>query len=200
MDENKSLELIRRQALEARDDTYYDKLYALKLFIAGDMLSVREMLRGTANSYATDRDLGDYPDVDPPLGEQGVQNHSLVSSRINVQATVYGDPEFHFVVDDPLANEVNQHYLRHLWEMQDWGSVFLEIGMDVEAVGIGFAEIGASDGTVVMQRRDPMDMLWDPYNRSPGQWEWFFSRQRLSISEAMEKYGLTKEDAENIAK
>lgn len=184
-----SKEQIQGLARQARDDGYYDKIYSLYLFNAGEMEQLKEVLTGSGSSFSKDLDLGDYPEIDPPIYMQGVQNHALLNSRINVQGLVYALPEITLNTPNPTIREIQKQFLLKRWEEGLWPYCFYEMGMEVEAGGISFAEIGINeDGRVDVQHRSVLDVLWDRTNKTPSQWRYFFTRNRMDLLEAQQKY------------
>lgn len=199
----KDIAKIRERALSARDDSYYDKMYALTRWFAGDdtlMLGTEAMSFGGVGGHGT-QDLPDYPYIDLPLGLPGVHNHGLVNSRINIQSVVYSDAEIVYSVQNPIIRETNAAFIKKRWDQGDWGSVFLECGMEVEATGLGIVEIGIKEGRLQVEHRSILDCLWDRGHRSRGQWRFIFMRNRLDVDECLEKYEglITEEEAENLA-
>lgn len=194
---------VKRMAKFARDDTYYDKVYALQRWFAGDDTIMLEPMANTGGISAItgDEDLGSYPEIDVPLGQSGVNNYSLINARIDIQSVVYSEPEFQFVCDIPTLAHANSGYLKTLAREGNWGSIFLEAGMEVETAGISFVEIGLEDGGVVIRQRSVLDTLWDRSYRGIGEWRYIFFRNRLDIREAYKKYGhaMTREELEALS-
>lgn len=183
------VEAVRQRAAIARDDHWYGKSYAMMRVMAGDLSQVDQLAKGALPTHAGDPVLGDFPEIDPDLGPYGVQNHLLVDSRINVMGIVFTDPEFLFEHPSPLFKQVNSAYLRQRWKAGDWSTEFFSAGMDVQAVGIGFVELGIRKGALTVAHRPVLDMLWDPVYRSPQDWRYVFCRRRLDLGDAIEKYG-----------
>lgn len=188
------LAVIRLRAKQSRDDAFYDKLYTLALFFAGEhgLLETDNfdyLLPNGYMQYRRDPDLGLYPAIDPGLGPTGIQNHGIINSRINIQAVVYSDPEFEFDTDDPTIKEINQRWVRARWIQGGWGNKFYETGLDVEALGFGFIEGGINDHAFDIEPFSPLDCLYDRTKRSPADWRYYFRRRRLDVDQAWEEFG-----------
>lgn len=209
-----TVDAARRMARECRYDDWYDKIYALKLFMAGDQRAQNMLTSGDvigadvmdlASSnvfYTSNDDHPDYPDVELGLGAAGTQNHALVSSRINIQNVVYTDPEFVVDAPHPVIRQAIQSWLLNRWRKGRWGEIFYMVGVDVEAAGVGFCEVGlGQSGMVTVAYRDVLDVMWDKYHKVPGEWDHYFVRDRLSVREAMRRYGhiYSAEEIEGMA-
>jgi len=180
---------IRERARTARDDDYYDKNYALALVMSGQFKEAATPNKALRAVRRESEDLGDYPYLNPELGPGGQQNHALVNSRINVQGIVHIDPEFSWSTDDPIAKQVLDAQVRAWWNEGVWADEFYQTGMEVEAFGIGFCEFGITDGRLSCVHRSLFDLLWDRNYRSPKDWRYLFSRVRLDLYDAKQKYG-----------
>lgn len=201
----KDIEKIRERAAAARDDNYYDKVYSLIRWFSGDdrlMLSDGTTATLSDGGSHGDPDMPDYPYVELPLGAPGIHNHGMVNSRINIQSVVYADPEFVYTERHPVIRGIVAGFVKKRWEEGDWGSVFMEAGMEVEAAGLGFVEIGIRDSAVTVEHRSVLDMLWDRGHRSRGKWRFVFIRNRLDVDEVLEKYAgiVTEEEATALAR
>lgn len=181
--------VVRSLAKQARNNRFYRKLYALELFMAGEFAELAKMAAQERGFYETDEDLGLFPEIDPELGDTGVQNHGLINSRINIQAIAFADPEFLIKVDDPLIREVLAEYFEQLWAEQDLSNKFDLTGMEVENKGFGFCEWGTQNGTVACEPFSALDALWDRGRKTPGSWRYFFIRRRLDLEDAFEEFG-----------
>jgi hypothetical protein len=192
-----TLDQVRRMAQAWRDDVYTDKLFQLRLFSAGDEGVADVLLKGQESNLTTfyrgwgasSQSMPDYPTVVIPLGQTGVANEIIVNARINLQSIVYADPEFSAVCDSIEAVDMRKAYVRQVWEEKDVSSICYECGMDLEILGIAFAEIGIGDDMgLEYQRIDPLDVLYDNAYRNPSQWRGIFIRKRLPVDDAIAKY------------
>lgn len=182
-------DVVRAMAKQARNNRLYRKLYALQLFMSGEFVELSKMATEQSSSYDTDVDLGLFPDIDPEIGDTGIQNHGLINSRINIQAIVFSSPEFELKIDDPLIREYVQAYLEQIWDEGDFSGKNYEVGMDTECMGFGFAEWGIEDGGVTMEPFSPLDWLGDRSRKSPSSWRYHFIRRRLDLEDAFERFG-----------
>ena len=191
----KSIERIKIRAKRSRNDDFHDRCFALQLFMSGDFDFINTAVQRYSEGRHGDSDLGDYPLIIPDLatddGMIGLQNHSLVNSRINVQGVVHVKPEFHWLVDDPMIKEYNGAWIRQNAEMNAWGDEFYLAGLEVEANGIGGCEWGIAPqtGTVACRHRPVLDTLFDPQLSTPSAWRYVFHRQRIDVDESLERYG-----------
>lgn len=185
-----TIETALRFAKEGRDDKFYNKLYQLQLVMSGDTQTIDDLSASGWAGYTEHPDLGAYPDIDPDLGPEGVQNDVLIDSRINIQSIVYQDPRFVIPARNPIIKDYIQAYLKDLWDDDDLSQKCYEVGMDCECMGVGFMEWGIGhDGSVSGSPFSPLDAIWDRKNRNPGSWRYFWIRRWLDLEDAYEKYG-----------
>jgi hypothetical protein len=193
---------VLRQMRESRDREWYDMLYSLCLFLAGDYAAqsrfYRELSSGVVWTERSEYEIPWYPEIMPGLGETGLQNHGLVNSRINVQGINLA-PALEFLHEDPVIRELAAAHIADLWESQDWSQEFYQAGMEVEAFGIGGAEGGVTDGLPNWRFVSVLNTMMDRSKRSPRDWKWVASRKFLTPEEALELYAdaLDEKDVED---
>jgi hypothetical protein len=197
-----TLKTIKRWYTEAVDRDYYDKLYVLQLFAAGDYESMTSRLEGGGISSVWSSTIGselpNYPEILPRLGPEGIQNHGLINARINVQG-VSMEPELTFLHNEPLIREINASFIRERWTTQGWSDAFYMTGMEVEICGLGVCMAGISDKKVNWRHIPILDVIWDRAHREPKRWRWVCSRNRLTPEEAKECYPcLSDDDLHNL--
>lgn len=186
-----SLQTVREYARLARDDEYYFKVHLLNLFMAGEYESLKSYKKGGyfSSPRSSDQDLPDYPYINPAFMDDGLVNHTQISSRINVQSVVYADPEVEFVTKLGNVKAVLLSWLQKRWRQGDWENKFYEIGMDVETCGYGYGALGINwQGLYDVERIAPGDVMRDHLRRSPAEWRYVFIRRRLDVEEAVDKY------------
>lgn len=182
-------------AYESVDPDYYRTNYALFMFASGEYdpaLGLMDQFKnGTGSSaFSKQRPLPEFPDISYRDPTSGVQNHQLVNSRIMVENLIYADPDITISIEDPLVRAYNEEWLKERWRQGRWPAVFLNTGMHAETTGIGFVTIGLSQqGAVMCKSVSPLDMIWDPINKNPSDWEFFFIRDRLTLHAFLIKYG-----------
>lgn len=183
------IEKIKGRARRWRDNDYYDKCYLLALAMSGQFDALKPDRAHSESSFrhAMD-DLGDYPAICPAIHQLGLQNHTLVNSRINVQGIVHIDPQFTWNTDDPIAKQYLDALVVAWWEEGNWPDQFYQTGMEVETFGNSAVEFGISQGRLTCLHRSVMDTLWDRSYRSPIEWRGLFNRVRLDIDDALETY------------
>lgn len=198
---------IRKRASLWRNDNYTDRCYALQLFMSGEFDVVNRGISEYTSMRRGDADLGDYPAIMPALATEdgmiGLQNHSLVNSRINVQGVVHVKPEFHWLVDDPTIKQMNGAWIRQNAEANSWGDQHYLAGMEVEAQGLGACEWGlAQDGTIANRYRPILDSIIDFQGMTPSEWRGVFNRQRIDLDEALDRYGhlCTEDEIKDLLK
>lgn len=183
-----SIAKAKKFAEEARDDTFYKKLFQLQLVMSGMTQTLDQLEQGGWVSGEGGDDLPYYPDIDPDLGPEGVQNHLLVNSRINIQSVVYSNPKVVASSTIPLIRDVIDAWIHDIWDETDFQYKAYEVGLDCETMGMGFVEIGTKDGGIDFQTFSPLDALWDRKNKHAADWRFFIIRRWLSIDEAYAKF------------
>jgi hypothetical protein len=184
-----SIDVIKERARACRDDAYCRRLYRLQLAAAGfPQFSDASMPLPTAAGTA-DPDLIDFPEIEPALIADGIQNHVFQDNRIVASQVAFAHPEFVFNVDNPTIKEVCVEHIKDLWETGQWGNVLFESALDVQVLGIGLLECFTEGGTTGIERRSPLDCMWDRLIKDPNKWRYYFRRRRLDLSMAMETYG-----------
>jgi len=196
---------IDRRFKEAIDPDHLDRLYAYKLAMNGHGDEALNVLKNGTGYWSQADEVPEYPPIIPPAEAQGLQNHALVSSRINVQAIVYADPVFEFVTRWPIVRKVNEAWVRYKWERLNWANKNYQVGMEVEGCATGYVEHGIDDDNGSnFEFRSSHDVFPDPNYADPNDGRYFFRRARLSIDQALEKYegirtptgSVTKQDIE----
>jgi len=199
------VEAIERRAAASAVRSYYDRIFLMKLMMTGDIEGVASYSSGFFNvgSSGSRCEIPEYPQIVPPIGDVGIQNHALVSSRINIQAIAYSDPDFRIVHSDADMREINRAWILKRWNDGGWSDKFFETGMEVESCGIGFGQVGTDEyGRVNVAPKDPLNVMWDQGSRSPSDWRYYFVRDYLDIDQAVELYGhaITRDRLEGLSK
>jgi hypothetical protein len=195
---------VRRWIEESIDIDHYDLMYTMQLFMSGNKEAIQEAMEGKILSKSSSdrrgRELPNYADLEPGIGEVGLQNHLLVNGRINVQGLTL-EPDIVFQSDDPLMREFNTNLFAQLAQQQRWSDHWYMAGMEVEANGMASARCGVARGDRPDWRHTPnLDTLWDRGKKAPSHWRWVADRDRLSPEECEEIYGdaLDAEDIEML--
>ena len=198
-----TLKTVRRWIREGIDRDYYDKLYTLQLFAAGDYEAMRAGLAEGAYAVAWtpvagNDQLPSYPEILTRLGPEGVQNHGIVNARIAVQSLSM-DPEFTFVHDEPVVRQFNSAFIRDRWTHGNWRSAFYMTGLEAEICGIGLSMCGVSNKRVDWRHVPILDVIWDRAHKEPAKWQWACTRNRLTPEDAQKAYPcLTKQDIQDL--
>jgi hypothetical protein len=180
-------------AKDAYDQRYYKRAMALKQFMLG-IYDYEKPLDEQPIKIASISDSSDiipvYPDISLTNAATGVQNHALVASRYLIQGIVFSEPKFTFDFDNPFFAAVNDAWLKKMWSLGDWSSIFLDAGMSYEQNGVSFCKAGVTgDGRVHWRFVDIHNCIWDPYTRNPDEYQWFLVRDFLCFRDALAKYG-----------
>jgi hypothetical protein len=199
----KELSVIRRWLKESIDYDWYDRLFALQLFMSGDKDTIDRAQKGKVLARPiSDKNSGELPnytEILPLLGEVGTQNHGLVNARINVQGLTM-EPELVFEHQDPIVRQVNQAFIRDRWVSQRWDEELFIGGLEVECNGMSGFHCGIDDGRVNWKHVPILDTLFDRSHKSPSQWAWVCVRDRLTPEECEQIYGsaLTDDDVKTL--
>ena len=189
---NLKLSQIKQMMRSAAHKDQYDTWYTMALFLSGDPTAIQHALAGGTSvdhiGLDTFSNLHYYPEILPTMDRFGLQNHGFVNSRINVHGAVV-EPEIEFGHPNPVVREYNQAYISWYWNAFDWTTEFHNVGMWTDSCGIGWARQIEVDGRPTWECAPLLDMLWDPVNKTPGQWEWVADRRRISEATAIKTYG-----------
>lgn len=191
----RSLQGIRDRCKAAHDPSWYDRQYALRIFMAGyaDYLDtgMGSLLRTPSFSPAQGpADIADYPLLNPDEGHKGVQNHGLVNARINIQGVVLTKPKPHLSIADATEREINEVWLVDRWVRGKWHSHLYRAGLDVETSAIGWLVCGGNKSRMVDWKYIPVvDMLFDRGYEDPGDWRHLCYRVRVPLDDAVEQFG-----------
>lgn len=193
--------MAQARATSALDPEYLQRLHDLRLFAAGHQTgSLTDARVSDSGGPITGTQWPEFGLVKPNIEEDGVQNHALVSARINIQAVAYADPEFLIHSDIPEVKLYNEAWLRKRWEQNGWGDTFYDVGMDVEVCGYGVVEHGLNDGGFVdLDYVDPTDVIWDPTVRNPGEARYVWRRERIPYEDAAELFPMLDEEKLEMA-
>lgn len=197
------LDITREWAAEARDDRWDKKCFALQRFMAGDPSFVSKLFEeGNFSLSGYDgEDMLEFPWTDPSIAMAGVQNHAYINARINVQGIVYSTPEVICDCMHPLIRKINNDWFKQRYHNGMFASKMFQVGMDVQAFGIGFVDLGIGlDGAFTIRPRSKLDTLVDPTARDPDGWRFVWLRDRLDFHQANAKYGISKEVFDKYAR
>lgn len=171
----------------------FDNAYKGMVMLGGDIEAAEAASGSSGDNYP----MPEYPPVSPPLDPAlGLQNHALVAARLSVMSVVYSDPDIQLIHPDNTFREVNRVFLRQRWYQGDWASKLFQAGMDVEACGRGFVEVGLDEeGKVNIQQLSAIDVMFDSMAQSPADADWYLVRKRMSRVRAIQKYGRSLDPA-----
>lgn len=177
--------------LEVVEESYqteiYDSAYQGMLMMAGDL----EQAAGSSSAGAEAFPLPEYQPIVAKMDPSaGLQNHALVAARLSVMSVVYSDPDIQLIHPDNTFREVNRVFLRQRWYQGDWSSKLFQAGMEVEACGRAFLEVGLDEeGKVNIEHVSSIDVMFDAMAQSPADADWYLIRKRVSRIRAIQKYG-----------
>ncbi len=186
---------------ENRDISFHNQAYAYMRYMAGHHDAISETMGYEKDGVGFDQRNGDLPrycDIVIEPGIQGVQNHIQVNSRIMIQNTVFSEPDIMIECENSQVAAVQKAWFKRRWENGGWGTDFFQGGMEVEAAGISFFELGIRDGRAALRHQSVLDTVWDQSTRNPNDWEFVFFRRRISPLAAMRKYNMTQEQVDEV--